>query len=131
MIVDLTMEEIEAIHTFIGTAWAFSPIEDTEPEGKMLRLRQSIENKLKETQMSADLVITNRDFFGIRSLAVGTYKTLGSNLYISNKKVESRDLANISLAESLLVWLNSKGVLKKLVRFDFTDCSADFEPMND
>lgn len=85
-------------------------------------------SKLDESKQSKnDVLITFKDLSHIKSVAMDNYNDIPMNLQISNKKVEQKDFVHISLASSLISWLNNKQLLKNLVRFDYTDDSAEFE----
>jgi hypothetical protein len=74
-----------------------------------------------------DLLITYKDLFYLISATKEKYLWLGSEIYISNKLVEQNYYNYISLANALIMWFNSKGILKKLAAFDYTDQSAQYE----
>lgn len=42
-------------------------------------------------------------------------------MFISGKKIDAHELPNIALFESLISYLNSNHLLKKLVKFDYTE----------
>ncbi len=75
----------------------------------------------------AEQVITMPDLNFIVSQAKAEFVRLPADLHISRKRVEQSDLKHISLAMSVIGWLNSKQVLKKLANFEFTDHSYDYE----
>ena len=87
-------------------------------------LKHKIDEALKPKE---EVLITHKDFYLIKSVAVDQYRHLSGDTRISNKDMEYRDLANISLANAVITWLNGKGLLKTLARFDFTDHSCEFE----
>jgi hypothetical protein len=88
----------------------------------------SISTKLDlASQPQPDLLITSKDLFHIKSLAKGQFHELRGDLQISNKRVEEEDLVHISLANAVIMWLNGRGVLKKVARFDCTDDSFEYE----
>lgn len=74
-----------------------------------------------------ETLINFKDLYLIRSMANDEFVRLPAEVEISNKKVDQRDLVTISVANSMLVWLNSKGLLTNLVSFDFTESSTQFE----
>lgn len=79
------------------------------------------------SQPKQEVLITSKDLHYLKSLANSEYKSLSHNTYLSKKKVEERDFVHISVANALLMWLNSGNLLKNLVRFDFTDNSNEYE----
>lgn len=88
----------------------------------------SVLNKLEKSfQKQSTILITAKDLFFIKSLANDEYRRLPSNTKLSGKEVEQKDLVHISVANALISWFNSKDILKRLVRFDNTDDSFDYE----
>jgi hypothetical protein len=81
-------------------------------------------------QPQEDVLIQAKDFLNLIAMARKEFLRLNGDLHISNKKVEQKDLVHISVANSLIVWLNGKNLLKKLVKFDYTDHSCDYEEMD-
>ena len=76
-----------------------------------------------------DLLISFKDLNHLVSLAKNEYKGLRSDLHISDKKVDESDYKHISLASAVIMWLNQRGLLKKLARFDYTDNSCQYEEL--
>jgi hypothetical protein len=74
-----------------------------------------------------DVLITSNQLFGIISSAKDEYHKLVPNLHISNKIVDQNDLKHISLANAFILWLNGNKLLKRLVKFDYTDNSCQYE----
>lgn len=84
--------------------------------------------KLDESSKSKpDVLVTAKDLFYIKSLAIDEYKRLPTNARISEKEVEHKDLVHISLANAVFSWLNGKGLLKRVVKFEYTDDSSSYE----
>jgi|ERR1035437_4826517 hypothetical protein len=79
------------------------------------------------SQPKSDLPITSDDLFLIVSSAKQKFIGLPSDLYISNKKIEESDFKHIALANAVIMWLNNKDLLKRLVGFDYTDKSYQYE----
>ena len=79
------------------------------------------------SQPKLDVLITSKDLFQIVSLAKRGYHDLHADIHISNKKVEQNDFRHISLANAVILWLNEKNLLKRLVIFDYTDHSCQYE----
>jgi len=76
-----------------------------------------------------EVLITNKDLFFIISNAKSFYSNIPSNVYISNKKIEENDFKHIALVNSIVMWLNGKNLVKKLVKFDYTDHSCQYEEL--
>ena len=74
-----------------------------------------------------DVIITAQDFQSIKSVAKDRYVMMSADKYLSNKKVEQNDIANLAIVESVIMWLNNNGLLNNLARFDFTDHSSELE----
>ena len=85
-------------------------------------------NKIyKASQLQEEVLISNKDLTHLISLAKGEYSYLRADLHLSNKRVDENDFKHISLTSAVIMWLNSKNLLKKAVKFDFTDLSSEFE----
>ena len=65
-------------------------------------------------------LITNKDYFDLVAGAKSQFTNLAVPLYITNKQVESGEVRLVAIMESLLVHLNKSGLLKRLVKFDYT-----------
>jgi hypothetical protein len=88
----------------------------------------SILNKLElASSPQSDSLITAKDFFYIKSLAKDEYLRLPQDAYLSKERIPEQDFRNISIANAVIMWLNGKGLLKKLAKFDYTDTSTEFE----
>lgn len=74
-----------------------------------------------------ETLIKIKDLNSIRSVAIQEYVRLPSEVEISNKKVDEKDFLMISVANSMLMWLNSNGLLTNLVKFDFTESTTKYE----
>lgn len=74
-----------------------------------------------------DVLITSKDLFSIKSVAVSEYGRLPNPTLLTNIPVEQKDLAHIALINSFVMWLNSRNLLTTLVRFDHTDDTSNFE----
>jgi hypothetical protein len=95
---------------------------------RVTKLCGSIVKKVLDAQQTQkDTYITSKDLFHIISLAKSEYPKLVGDLHLSNKKVEECDFKHISLATAVILWLNGNKLLKRLVRFDFTDNSCQYE----
>ena len=110
-------------------------IELTEAEVEGLEgqtILNSVLDKLKEAaRPKPDVLITFKDFYLIKSMAVSGYSKLPLDTSLSKKQIDQKDLAHISLANALISWFNSKGLLKETVRFDCTDDSIQYDTNED
>jgi len=98
----------------------------------VLSICKSIESKVNEaSKPQPEVLITFKDLFDLKSSAKSEYVQLNGNLNISKKEVEKADFVHISLTNALILWLNRNNLLKKLVKFDFTDNSFEYESMED
>lgn len=79
------------------------------------------------SQPQHEEVITFNDLFHLISMAKDQYHRLPIGLHISNKEIEQKHYVHISLANALIMWLNEKGLMKRLASFDYTDKSTQYE----
>jgi hypothetical protein len=134
VLVELTEQEAETILSLMEIGWLNKPKEnmlraDIE---KISALSQSAHKKIVEGFIDMpDVLITAQDYNRIKDLSVGQFHNLRNDLYVSNKKMEERDSVHISLANAVIGWLNSKGLLKQVPRFDYTDHSSEYEEMEE
>ena len=73
--------------------------------------------------------LTEKEF--IKSLAVKEFNNLSVPMSLSNTQVDQKDLVHVALIKSLLMWLNGNNLLKKVVQFDTTDDSTQYESIED
>lgn len=66
-------------------------------------------------------VINNRDLFDIMSGAKAAYTNFRLPLKVTKKQVDSSELTSMAVIESALSYLNKMNLLKKLVKFDYTE----------
>lgn len=66
-------------------------------------------------------LVNSQDLFGIISNAKGSYNKLRLPLRISRIQIDSSELIHIGMIESFISYLNKMNLLKKLVKFDYTD----------
>jgi uncharacterized protein YydD (DUF2326 family) len=132
-LLELTQQEVEVVkraliaerHSYMEES--MTSIGKAELE-KGIRLCDSIWDKVdRASQPQEDLLITASDLFFLISSAKDQYRHLRADLHISNKRVEESDFKHISLANAVILWLNSKNLLKRLASFDFTDLSSQYE----
>lgn len=133
VLLELTQQEAEVLgHAIILKEIALQDelkksIGKTTLEGDITRCH-SLWSKLdKAKHPQQDVLITSKDLFRIICMAKEEYLKLGSETYISEKEVPQNELVHISLASAVISWLNSKNLLKRLARFDFTDSSCKYE----
>ena len=82
----------------------------------------SILNKFEMSRIeSKDELIKFSDFENLVSIAKQNYSKLGSEVFISNKKVGENYFTYLCFLEAITSWLNEKNLLKRLARLDFTD----------
>jgi hypothetical protein len=132
ILLELTEREFESIRFTmdqqLATSELLCKVEGGENNRKNLDTHNSILSKLKlASEPKQDALITSKDFSDIKDLTNREYQFLLPDTHISNKRVEERDLVHISLANAVIMWLNGRNLLKKLVKFDFTDSSYQYE----
>ena len=66
-------------------------------------------------------VINGNDLFHIISTAKNNYTQRALPVRISRKQVDSGEATHVSVLESFISYLNKSNLLKKLVKFDYTD----------
>jgi len=130
ILLELTEKEVETIHEFMEVGWLNYPHSDRShaERERLSSLCQSVASKLREAlKPKEDALITSKDLFHLKDLAKSEYRKLPGSTQISNQNVEQKDLVHISLANAVISWLNGKNLLKKPVRFDYTDNSCQYE----
>jgi hypothetical protein len=121
-VIRVAVEEREIQHTIS------LQIGKQESDRKILGICRSILGKLLQAQEpSSDVLLTSKDLFSLISLAKTEYLRLPGNLHISNNVVSENDFKHISFANAVILWLNGHKLLKRLVKFDYTDNSSEFE----
>lgn len=65
-------------------------------------------------------VLNSKDLFDIVSGAKSEYSNFQLPIKVSNKQVESSELANVAMIESTLSYLSRTNLLKRLVKFEYT-----------
>lgn len=78
-----------------------------------------------------DHVVNRFDLIGIINQAKSQYANLRLPVNITKVKIETHELTNLSMVESVLLFLGRHDLLRKTVRLDYTDSSADFESFED
>ncbi len=132
ILLELTEKEAELVQKGVlnrQTTWDLDGKDgDFNDHENHLKRCDTILSKLEKASLpQEDHLITFKDLFYIVSLAKGQYHSLPSNPHLSGKEVKEGDLKHISLANAVIMWLNSNRLLKKLAVFDFTDSGYEFE----
>ena len=95
---------------------------------RSINVCQSILNKIETAfQPKKEVLITYKDLYNLIDLSKREYGHIPSDLHISNQRVEENYFKYISLANALIMWLNGRGLLKRLARFDYIDKSCEYE----
>lgn len=136
ILLELTEKEAEIVRKGIlheEASWAKdgSDGDFNDHENKLNRCKVILAKWEEANKPQVEETITFNDMFNIVSMAKDEYLNLSHPLHISRTKIEEKFFVHISLAQSLIVWLNSKKLLKRLASFEFTDHSTDFEDGND
>lgn len=130
IMLEFTEEEVEFINKAIlreQSAWDQNEGDHNDQINKIYRCRDILDKILLASLPKTDFLITFKDLNHIISLAKTEYHNLRGDLHISNKRVEESDFKHISLANALVMWLNSNSLLKRLAKFDYTDTSHQYE----
>ena len=130
MILEITEDEAETVLKFMESGYLNFPFDrySTTQKEKLTDLCKSVTKKIVDAAKSQpEVLIGPKDLFHMISVAKGEYGHLPADLHLSNKRVDENDFKHISLASAVIMWLNGKNLLKKAVRFDFTDLSSEFE----
>lgn len=96
---------------------------------KREHLRELFDRHFTFTQ--TDHSMTSSDLFHVVSGAKTGYANMRSSPYISGKAVEENDLRNVAVIEALLTYLNGNHLLKKIVKFEYTDPVSQYETLED
>lgn len=66
-------------------------------------------------------VVNSADLFEIVSRAKNNYTRQSVPVRITRKQVESSELTHIAIIESFISYLNKMNLIKRLVKFDYTE----------
>lgn len=66
-------------------------------------------------------IVNFTDFFRIVGDAKTNFIRMRMPIHISRKRIEGQDNSHVALLEAFVGYLNNKEVLKKLVKFDYTE----------
>ena len=130
ILLELTEKEVNFLKEVIGlekTSVSESSIGFAEQERKTGICNSFLAKVEEACKPKEDVLITNKDLFFIKDLTHTVYKGLRAELKISQQPVEQKDFVHISLASAVIMWLNSRGLLKRVAKFDFTDDSFGYE----
>lgn len=72
-------------------------------------------------------LFTDDDLLKVVSKAKDNMSKFSLPLYISNKEIGQRSVVSLAIVESVLMLLNSKKLLTKQVKIDYSDASSNFE----
>lgn len=98
-------------------------------EDKMSYLRALFDKHFTFTKL--DHLVIKHDLFGILSTAKTNFTKQGIRPSISGKQVDQSELVHLAVIESFISYLNKNELLKRQVKFDYTDDSHEFESMED
>jgi hypothetical protein len=88
-------------------------------EDRLLYLKAMMNKHFEFTKL--EHVVNSNDLFDIMSGAKNNFSKRKLPVRISRKQVESGEAANVSVIESFISYLNKANLLKKTVKFDYTD----------
>jgi hypothetical protein len=133
MTLELTSEEAEMIKSALelDRTLCVAPAVSATLQRKIDSLDAILSKINLASQVQEPVVITHKNLLHVISMAKTEYQALHGDLHISNEKVLSAHFVHISLANALISWFNSKNMLKRLARFDYTDNSYQYETTED
>jgi hypothetical protein len=130
ILLELTPKEAEFIREVIALEIghvAESKVEWAEKERKTGICNSFLKKVDRASEPSRDEVITAKELYLLISQAKREYLSLPSDMHVSGKRVDKQDLVHVAVANALILWLNGKNLLKRLVKFDITDQSGQYE----
>lgn len=120
--VDLLPSEFEAVLDLLAQRTANSSSD------KDRSFHEQLSRKIANTPCwDNPIVMGSKELLQITSWAKSKFVDLPSNLYLSNRKLAHEEITKLALASSVIMWLNEQSNLRRLVDFDFTDISSQFE----
>jgi len=134
ILLELTTKEAEFIREVIAlekNSVTNSKLEWAEKERKTGICNSFLAKVDHASEPQKDVMITANDLFLLISQAKREYLSLNSGLHISGIEVDKKDLPHISVTNALLLFLNGENLLKKMVRFDITDQSGQYEELEE
>ena len=134
ILLELTEKEVDFVKEVIGLEK--QSVENStvgwDEKQRKIGICNSFLAKVEESvKPKGDVLITAKDLFFLISQAKSEYSHLPLDMHLSVKFVEKKDLAHISVANAMIMWLNGRNLLKRLPRFDVTDSSCKFEEMDE
>lgn len=133
ILLELTESEVEVVERAIKiekNSWLATDIMQASRTliENNTRYCDSVLTKLEvASKPQNDVLIKSKDLFLMISQAKDEYGKIRGDLRISNKPIEEKDFVHIAVANSVIMWLNGKQLLKRLAKFDYTDHSYEFE----
>lgn len=127
---ELTEKEAEIIQELIKANKEHAVQEGIGSTEKKRKLDtcESINKKIDlGYQPTEDVLVTAKDLFYLTDLSNREYQSLSADIYLSKQKVAESGLVKISLVNAVIMWLNTRNLLKKSVVFDITDNSSQYE----
>lgn len=70
---------------------------------------------------SMDHVVNAGDLFEMLHSAKSGYANHKAPMFISRKRIEANEVGHVSVIESFITYLNKNKLLRKLVKFDYTE----------
>lgn len=134
ILLELTEIEVDFLKEVIElekVSVAASNVEYAEKERKTGICNTFLKKITLACKPKSDILITYQDLFCMISDAKQEYTQLPLDLHISDKEVQQNYYVHIAVANVMIMWLNSKRLLKGLARFDYTDQSSAFENLED
>lgn len=88
-------------------------------EDRLLYLKTIFDKHFTVSKL--DHMLTNRDLFDIVSDAGANFSSQRLPMSISKKQVEQSAFRHVATIEAFISYLNRMNLLKRLVKFDYTD----------
>jgi hypothetical protein len=88
-------------------------------EDRLVYLKSLMNKHLEFNKL--DHIVNASDIYDIMSGAKSNYTNKRMPVRISRKQLDSAEATHISVLESFISYLNKMNLLKKLVKFDYTD----------
>lgn len=122
MLLELTEQELNIIVKSVSAQRELDEQLWFNDKQKKEALCVTVLSKLEAARIEPkDEIIKYSDFEHMISTAKQNYARLDAEIFLSNKKLPENYFTYLCFLEALTSWLNNKGLLKRLARFDFTD----------
>lgn len=122
MLLELTEQELNIIVKSVSAQRELDEQLWFNDKQKKEALCVAVLNKIELARIEPkDEIIKYSDFEHMISTAKQNYSRLDAEIFLSNKKLPENYFAYLCFLEAFTSWLNNKGILKRLARFDFTD----------